>query len=353
MPRSARLDAPGCLHHVIVRGIERRTIFVDDSDRTDLLNRLAALVDRTHVEVLAWALLDNHFHLLLRSASAPLYDVMRCLNTGYAVRFNRRHKRSGYLFQNRFKSFLVEEDPYLLELVRYIHLNPLRAHALDSLEELDSHPWTGHSALVGRIGRHWQATDSVLALFRQREGEARLAYRQFVAAGIRQGRRPELTGGGLFRSRTHWLRRLGNVRGRDQWAFDERILGSSDFVARILAEQQGLPANVSLPKSPEEIDAILSRLLQQASVRCAAAPAEIASSSRRPGAVRGRALMARWAVLERGIGANAVARFLGVSRQAIRRGLERSGAQVESDCDDVNGSPLREQNGSDRQDSNE
>jgi len=181
-----------------------------------------------------------------------------------------------------------------------------------------------------------QTTDSVLALFGDREDDARAAYRRFVAAGIGQGRRPDLTGSGLCRSRRHWFGRPGNVRGRDPWAFDERILGSSDFVTRVLAEQESAPANVSPPRSPEEVDVILSRLLQRASVCCGAMPSEVASSSRRPAAVRGRALISRWAVLECGVASNAVARFLGVSRQAVRRGLERSeGPEAENGCEDV------------------
>jgi REP element-mobilizing transposase RayT len=106
---------------VIARGLERKAIFRDDLDRQDLVDRLEDLTTTTGTEIFAWAILPNHFHLFVRTASAPLSDFMRSLNTGYAVRFNRRHRRFGYLFQNRFKSFLVEEEPYLLELVRYIH----------------------------------------------------------------------------------------------------------------------------------------------------------------------------------------------------------------------------------------
>ena len=124
MPRQARLDAPDTLHHVIVRGIERTAIFRDDRDRADVLARLAAVVQRTGLTVLAWALLPNHFHLLVRSPPVRpgpgvpqgLVAAMRSLLTGYAGAFNRRHKRVGHLVQNRYKSILVEEEPYLLEL---------------------------------------------------------------------------------------------------------------------------------------------------------------------------------------------------------------------------------------------
>ena len=127
MPRKARIDMPGLLQHVIVRGIERRKIFLDDHDRGMFVNRFSALLEETGSDCFAWALLGNHVHALLRCNRTELSVFMRRLLTGYAVNFNHRHKRSGHLFQNRYKSIICEEDTYLLELIRYIHLNPLRA----------------------------------------------------------------------------------------------------------------------------------------------------------------------------------------------------------------------------------
>jgi len=144
MPRQPRLDAPGLLQHVMARGIERREIFTDDKDRQSFLNRLAAILEDTQTLCYAWALIPNH--LLLRTGATPLSKVMRRLMTGYAVSFNRRHKRSGHLFQNRYKSIVCEEDPYLLELIRYIHLNPLRTGLVKDLKELDQYPWSGPPA---------------------------------------------------------------------------------------------------------------------------------------------------------------------------------------------------------------
>jgi len=119
------------------RGIERRDIFRDDKDRRYFLSRLAVILDETQTQCYADALIPNHFHLLLRTGATPLSKVMRRLMTGYAVTFNKRHKRSGHLFQNRYKSIVCEEDAYLLELIRYIHLNPLRARLVKDLKELD------------------------------------------------------------------------------------------------------------------------------------------------------------------------------------------------------------------------
>ena len=150
MPRQPRLDAPGLLQHVMARGIERRKIFFDDKDRESFLERFAGILEETQTQCYAWALIPNHVHLLLRTGPAPLSNVMRRLMTGYAVTFNKRHNRSGHLFQNRYKSVICEEDRYLLELIRYIHLNPLRAGLVKDLKELDKYPWTGHSAILGR-----------------------------------------------------------------------------------------------------------------------------------------------------------------------------------------------------------
>ena len=156
MPRKARIDAPGALHHIIIRGIERKAIFKDGSDRANFLDRLSALVSESKTACYGWALMTNHAHLLLKTGLSPVATVMRRLLTGYAVSFNRRHRRHGQLFQNRYKSFLCEQDLYLKELVRYIHLNPLRAKMVKDLKELKSYPYCGHGALLGKVKNDWQ-----------------------------------------------------------------------------------------------------------------------------------------------------------------------------------------------------
>jgi putative transposase len=148
MPRGPRLDAPGILHHVMVRGIERTAIFVDDRDREDFLSRLEKVCADGAAVVYAWGLMDNHLHLAIHAGDRPLATTMRRLLTGYVVSFNRRHGRAGHLFQNRYKSVVVEEERYFLALVRYIHRNPLRAGLVASVDELAAYPWSGHAALV-------------------------------------------------------------------------------------------------------------------------------------------------------------------------------------------------------------
>jgi putative transposase len=230
MARGPRLDAPGSLHHVIVRGIERRRIFESEKDRQDFLDRLETVLTEGKASCFAWVLIPNHAHILLRTGAAPLAKMMRRLLTGYAVSFNLRHQRVGHLFQNRYKSMICEEDSYLLELVRYIHLNGIRAGLVRGIKELDRYRWSGHSALMGNQDRPWQAREEILSYFGRKEGVARRKYRQFVFEGISLGRREELTTGGTKGDRQ------GGSRG-PEWKNDVRILGSGEFVERMLAEE--------------------------------------------------------------------------------------------------------------------
>ncbi len=200
MPRQARLDSPGTLHHVMVRGVEKRRIVDDETDRRNFVRRLGALAEETRTAIYAWALMSNHAHLLVCSGALGLAKFMRRLLTGYAVSYNLRHRRHRHLFQNRYKSIVCDGDSYFTELVRYIHLNPLSVGLVKDLKELEKYPYCGHGTILGRPASSWQDCDSVLAQFGRRASEATEAYRRFVAEGIALGRRPELVGGGLTRS---------------------------------------------------------------------------------------------------------------------------------------------------------
>ena len=281
MPRQPRLDAPETLHHVMVRGIERTTLFREDADREDFVARLAALAEQGALIVYAWALLPNHAHLLVRTGHRPLARSMRSLLTGYAGAFNRRHQRAGHLFQNRYKSIVVETEAYLLELVRYLHLNPIRAKVLPDLRSLDRYPWTGHSALVGTVPRPWQETATILAQFGPTRRRARLAYRTFVRDGLSQGRRPELQGGGLVRSLGGWQVVAALRRGREAYQGDERVLGSSEFVEQLRRTMADRPA----PRLPGlTLDALVIRVCRHVGI----VPAHLVAGNRRPAASRAR-----------------------------------------------------------------
>lgn len=235
MPRRARIDAPGALHHVIVRGIERRAIFKDNVDRDWFLERAGSILVASKTPCFAWALMTNHVHLLIRTATVPLSTLMRKLLTSYAMAFNRRHRRHGQLFQNRYKSILCQEDSYLLELTRYIHLNPLRAKIVPDLKLLDRYAYTGHAALLGHQKTLWQDTQYILTLFADQQSTARRRYRIFVKQGIGAGRLPDLVGGGLIRSIGGWKAAKEAVRNRERVKGDERILSDTDFVLNVLS----------------------------------------------------------------------------------------------------------------------
>jgi hypothetical protein len=164
---------------------------------------------------------------------------MRRLLTGYVVTFNKRYNRHGQLFQNRYKSIICQEDTYLKELVRYIHLNPIRAKIVSAISELNNYPYCGHGFLLGKRKSAWQDTKYVLSCFGKTVKKAREEYLSFVKEGIEQGRRPELTGGGLVRSLGGWEKvKEIRVNGQDRIKGDQRILGESDFVQGILNEAE-------------------------------------------------------------------------------------------------------------------
>ena len=268
MPRGPRLDAPGVLHHVMARGIDRQAIFRDDADRDDLLERISRLVGDGALRVYAWALMPNHFHLLVRTAELPLERSMRSLLTGFATVFNRRHQRVGHLFQNRYKSIVCEAERYFLELVRYIHLNPLRAGIVDHVDDLDDYPFTGHAALLSRVARPWQSTEYVLGCFSTRRRWAIAAYRKFVCDGALLGKQPELTGGGLVRSAGGWKKVSELRRGREKFVCDERVLGSSGFVDQVLSEV--VATTSSSPSSAPELASLKEAVCTACGVSAAA-----------------------------------------------------------------------------------
>ena len=204
MPRLARLDAPGVIQHVIIRGTERSKIFRDNKDRDVMMDRLADLLPATNTICYAWAFLPSHAHFLFRSEGAGLSTLMRRLLTGYVVNFNRRYKRHGQLFQNRYKSIICQEDIYLRELIRYIHLNPLRAKAVTNITGLNRYKYSGHSALMGKRQCAWQDKRYVLSCFGKSLSSGRDNYYAYVKDGLDQAKRAELVGGGIIRSLGGW-----------------------------------------------------------------------------------------------------------------------------------------------------
>jgi len=315
MARQPRLDAPGALHHVIGRGIERTKIFRTDADRSDFLNRLADLCIEGNLIVYAWSLMLNHFHLLVRTGRQPISKSMRKLLTGYVVNFNLRHKRYGHLFQNRYKSIICEDDPYLLELTRYIHLNPLRAGMVSDLGGLSGYRWAGHSVIMGRVKRDWQNIDTVLAYFGKGR-EAVKKYEQFVKEGVSHGKRPELVGGGLIRSLGGWSQVLSLKRRGIKVASDERILGRDEFIQKILSEaEQREKETLRLFRKVPNLVTLLSRIAKGEGVE----ELEFRSGMRKRKVARARRIFCQLAVGKMGYPGAEVARFIGVTTSSVNR----------------------------------
>jgi REP element-mobilizing transposase RayT len=181
MSRPLRIEFAGALYHVMARGDGRRGIFEDDEDREAFLNQLSRVCERFQWRLWAYCLMDNHYHLLVETLQPTLSRGMREVNGVYTQAFNRRHGRVGHVLQGRYKAVLVDKDAYLLELSRYIVLNPVRARMC---EHAGDWPWSSYRALMGKAGAlPGLAADATLVQFSEDRGAARRAYARFVAAG--------------------------------------------------------------------------------------------------------------------------------------------------------------------------
>lgn len=328
MPRLARLDAPGVLHHVIIRGIERRNIFEDNTDRDDLLSRLGELLPATKTSCYAWALLSNHAHLLLRTGTTGLSMVMKRLLTGYVVAFNHRHLRHGPLFQNRFKSIVCQEEVYLKELVRYIHLNPLRAGIVSDLDCLKTFKYSGHSALMGEKTCEWMDTEYVLSYFDKTKRKAKGQYHSYVKEGVEIGRRPELVGGGLVRSLGGWKAvREMRIANQERVKGDQRILGDSGFVLDVLKEAgEAFERYYEMKRLGYDLQKIEDRVCEIYSIK----KEDLLSGSRQKVKCDARALFCFWAHRELGYTQRALARRLEMTQPGVGYSVKKGEAITKS-----------------------
>jgi REP element-mobilizing transposase RayT len=326
MPRQSRIDKLGALHHIICRGIEQRDIFEDDKDRDNFVKRLGAILSETRTPCYAWALIPNHFHILLRTGKVPVSTVMLRLLTGYAVSFNRRHKRSGHLFQNRYKSILCQEDTYLMELVRYIHLNPLRAGIVPDLKVLSGFAYSGHSRIMRLKKSDWQDVEKVIGMFGKRRYRALIKYEEFIGKGVDEGRKPELTGGGLIRSAGGWheLRELRKMN--IHFKSDERVLGDSDFVQEVLGSaSEAMERKYHLKAEGYTFDKIAGIVEEIFDIP----QSDLMAPGKQPYRVKAKSVLICWAVQELGMPATEVGMRLGMSQSAVSRAAQRGRTIVE------------------------
>lgn len=316
MPRHRRLDYPGALNHVMCRGINRAPIFADDVDRQELLRHLERILGDAEATCYAWALLPNHMHFLIRTGTDTLGHMMQRLLTRYAGFFNRRHGRVGHLFQNRFRSILGQEEKYFLALIRYIHLNPLKAGLVGSIEELQSYPWTGHADLMGRCRFKWMDTNFVLAHFGNDRPRAVRGYWEFLLRGSREA----------DAGQPNALIPVESLQFPLSGAGAANVLGQGDFVGKIVKRVEGRDRRRTIMRtrlSPEDV-------FRKAVDVLGVTVAEVRSNSRRTAVARARALASKWLVEDLGLQGVKAAELLNVSAAVVSRGVI-AGRRIEAE----------------------
>jgi putative transposase len=267
MARKPRVHFPGALYHVMLRGNAGQEIFFEDADRYRFYLLLQEGVERYGHRIHAFCLMSNHIHLAIQVGDIALSRIMQNIGFRYTRWINWRLNSSGHLFQGRFKAVLVDADSYLVELTRYIHLNPVRAGMVHAPEE---YPWSGHRAYLGTEIIPWLTTDWVLAQFGKNVARARLEYRKFVELGKEDGYRQEFHGGR---------------------ADDSRILGDDSFTDRVLAQAD------EKPKHKIRLEEIIACVCREYAIdeKDLATPGKYRSLSEARG-------MAAWLILETGCG---------------------------------------------------
>jgi REP element-mobilizing transposase RayT len=317
MPRKARIDAPGALHYVLLRAVERKEIFRDDADRDSFVGRLARLLKETSSSCYAWALTPGQVHLLLKTGKTPVSGLLHRLLTGYVVTYNRRHGRHGPVFRSRYKAVLCQEDPYLLELVRSIHLHPLQIGVVRNYSQLARYRYAGHAFLLAKRKNHWQDVDHVLRQFGSRKVKSLERYNEYVKKGLEGARKAQAP---LWsRNTLAELKRLR--RERSQAEKDERILGDSRFVTEaLLNEKEKSQRKRDMRPAPARD---LEALAQRASALFGLEPEEIRPPSKSPVPVKARSLFCFWAVSELGMSATSLAKKLGISQPAVSISVKR------------------------------
>lgn len=243
MARPLRIEYDGAVYHITARGNEKRPIYRSEKDYVGFLDILEMLPTKFDVIVHGYALMRNHYHLLLETPRANLGKAMHYLNATYTGFFNRRHNRAGHLFQGRYKGLLIEKDRYLLSVSRYIHLNPVRAGMAEKPEQ---YKWSSHPAYIGRRQRpEWLTCDWILRQYSKGEAEARRRYRAFVEEGMRAGENPfEDLREGLLLGSDEFIEHMRNkIKGHREIPASRslKVTLSCDEVLAAVSERLGVP----------------------------------------------------------------------------------------------------------------
>ncbi len=301
MARKPRIEFPGGLYHVISRGNNRRPIFRDDVDRKQFLEFLTRCKKQHGFRLLAFVLMSNHIHLLVETGPVPLSKTMQQLLGSYTRYFNRRHHRVGHLFQGRYRAILCDKDLYLLELVRYIHLNPVRSQIV---KDPVAYRWSGHRAYLGKQEQGLVDAIPILKMMGRGVGEARRSYLDFVLDGMAKGHRED-----FYRTR------------------EQQLLGSEEFVEEIQSKVDGVKREKSSRRRVIELDAILMAVSNSLRV----SPNQILSSSQGRDASLARGLVAYLARKVDNQPGKSVADFLNRDPSVVVRMVERVEGKVQDE----------------------
>ena len=314
MPRKGRIDVEGAVHHITQRGIEKGRIFWDDADYRSFLKRLTLNLEEAKTTCYAWSLMPNHVHLVLKTGNKPISHVLQCVFTGHAVFINKKYNRSGHLFQGRYKSLLCEEEAYLLRLVRYVHLNPVVSGIVNSVDSLADYRWTGHRCLMGIVEIPWQKASSVLHRFGNRIGQARRNYVEYMEDGLGNTEdETDLLGQGLKRlSEGGWESDHDRNAPSDAYA-DERIIGSREFVAKVLkhaGERERWRSKMAGSWTSEQV---MERAAKETGIKVS----EMKGSGKRPAQCKARSMACKWLVDDLGRTETEVASLLGITQPGV------------------------------------
>lgn len=263
MARKPRIHYPGALYHVMLRGNGGADIFFDDKDRFRFFLFLQQVIERYGCRVHAYCLMTNHAHLALQVGTIPLSRIMQNLSFRYTRWVNWRRQQTGHLFQGRYKAILIEEDEYLLQLIAYLHLNPIRAHMVENPEDYN---WSSHRAYLGKETVPWLTSEQVLSRFSSRVQRARKQFVEFVSSQKGYGHRKEFHGGACK---------------------DSRILGEDNFLSEALRLADLEPL--------KSIDLVAAIKLIKGHFNCTDSDLKTPGQGRQMGRIRA---YLSWAVLE-------------------------------------------------------
>lgn len=299
MARKPRIHFPGALYHVISRGNQRQEIFRSASDRSHYLQLLSRFQRRYGFRLYAYVLMGNHVHLLLEAGPTPLSKIMQGLQQSYALYFNRKYRLVGHLFQGRYKALLCDRDSYLLELLRYVHLNPVRSKLV---KDPALYPWSSHRVYLGKdsSNRRWVETESVLSQFSRNRSEALRRYRQFVLEGIGEGHREDLYA-----------------------AKEQRYLGDDDFVEQVSRRVE--------KEEPPAIRVELGQIEEAVCRKYALTSEQLRSRSKERRGSFGRLLVAYLSQELAGTKLNEVAKRYGRDQVSVSLGIKRLREKVAED----------------------